>query len=142
MYVSDIWRLRVVPICSDQFRTLTTCPNVTGYSRKIQDQYVCVNISDFVQTWTYSNPSTSYETGISVDCEPTPRETDWVRDDWNGKNSGDVRERIEEREEKWCWENKQTERGKSRKSIRAYFINGGKGIAVERDWKVGCEKKK
>lgn len=32
--------------------------------------------------------------------------------------------------------------GKSRKSIRAYFINGGKGIAVERDWKVGCEKKK
>lgn len=31
--------------------------------------------------------------------------------------------------------------GKSRKSIRAYFINGGKGIAVERDWKVGCEKK-
>lgn len=58
-----------------------------------------VNISDFVQTRTYSNPSTSYETGISVDCDPTPRETDWVRDDRNGKNSGDVRERIEEREE-------------------------------------------
>lgn len=30
---------------------------------------------------------------------------------------------------------------KSKKSIRAYFINEGKGIAVERDWKVGCEKK-
>ena len=98
-----------MPICSDQFRTLTTCPNVTGYSRKIRDQYVCVNISDFVQTRTYSNPSTSYETGISVDCEPTPRETDWERDDRNGKNSGDVRERIEKRGE-WCWENKQTER--------------------------------
>ena len=32
--------------------------------------------------------------------------------------------------------------GTSRKSIRACFINGGKGTVVERDWKVGCKKGK
>lgn len=53
----------------------------------------------FRSNTTYSNPSTSYETEISVDCEPTPRGTDWERDDRNGKNSGDARERIEKREE-------------------------------------------
>ncbi|OAD52722.1 hypothetical protein WN48_00358 [Eufriesea mexicana] len=45
---------------------------------------------------------------------------------------------MEEREETRLEDRERT----SRKSIRACFINGGKGNVVERDWKVGCEKRR
>ena len=121
------------------------------HTRKLR----CVRVktqTSLSSTNALESPSTPYETEITgVDCEPAapggqgggegdenrPRARRSKLKEWQRRAGKEWKGRREERRE-----GEADREGTSRKSIRACFINGGKGIVVERDWKVGCEKRK